>query len=632
MSLLNAASRKQQLNWAREVRDVVRQGGDPQAVSQIDTAIEQFESERFCLAVLGKVKRGKSTLINALLGRSDDLAAPVDRLPASNAISRFRWNVQEAVTIFYRDGRKEPTVLERVREFATEELNPGNRKGVELLEIWAPFPSLDREVELVDTPGAGSVHEHHDALLHAFIPHADAVIFLVTARMPLDQDELELLHSIKSYDIPKIFFVVNRIDETSESDLADAIQHNIRLLAEVGVTISKVHRISAKLAFQGKLAESGVPELLQDLGEFLATQKGTTLANRLRSRVTQIAGTVLAELVYECDQSGKSRAELDSERRRLEAEKQQLGRERELAEREFRSAWNKALLSFEHGVAGAESSLRDKLANDILSAKLTDVGSLAKRLPTRLQQTIDEVLGGPSRELEQQILQATEKLQTAYPRIQCLTLRVAPLRRSNDDALIKGAVAGAAVSAIGGGLVAAGGVTAAGITAANAAALAATTTVTAPSVIGSLLASVPHIGGTLAALGTGTATVSAPTAFTAMPLWVAMSGPVGWTLVGIGVLTVPFAWRTAKLRDRDRLEAAAQEHLGRVFAAVRKQRIPQLRALGESITTEFQIGLDRQLNDLQDSLEELTNRPFDPIDIARRKEICARMRALLAET
>jgi GTPase SAR1 family protein len=56
------------------------------------------------LAVLGKAKRGKSTLINALLGRKDDTLAPIDKLPASSAITRFRYGNEKAAVAF-RDGR-----------------------------------------------------------------------------------------------------------------------------------------------------------------------------------------------------------------------------------------------------------------------------------------------------------------------------------------------------------------------------------------------------------------------------------------------------------------------------------------------------------------------------------------------
>jgi len=85
---------------------------------------------------------------------------------------------------------------------------------------------------LVDTPGAGSIHEHHDQILHAFIPQSDAVIFLVTAGMPVDEDEQALLKKIQAADIKKVFFALNKVDVENPQDIDDAVTHNQRCLDE----------------------------------------------------------------------------------------------------------------------------------------------------------------------------------------------------------------------------------------------------------------------------------------------------------------------------------------------------------------------------------------------------------------
>ena len=69
--------------WAKDLGELLKQHSDDSAARAIDSAIDQLKAERFQIAVLGKAKRGKSTLINALLGRQDDTLAPIDKLPAS---------------------------------------------------------------------------------------------------------------------------------------------------------------------------------------------------------------------------------------------------------------------------------------------------------------------------------------------------------------------------------------------------------------------------------------------------------------------------------------------------------------------------------------------------------------------
>lgn len=156
----------------------------------------------------------------------------------------------------------------------------------------------------------------------------------------------------------------------------------------------------------------------------------------------------------------------------------------------------------------------------------------------------------------------------------------------------------------------AGQAAAASILAVNAAAI---TTVTAPSVISTVGAAlIPEAAGLFSFLGTGTATMSVPSAMVTTPLWVAMAGPIGWTLIGLGVAAVPFAWRASKLKTRDKLEEAAQEQVTAIFQRLRTIRVPQLREMADEVRDEFQSSTNRQLAQLEVALTELQHkRPDD---------------------
>ncbi len=279
--LFAASDFRELLGWADDLSSVMHARGRADLVNQICEAQNQLRTNKFTLAVIGKAKRGKSTLINALLGRSDDQVAPIDKLPASSAITRFRNGIEKA-TVLYQDQRIEEITYARIREFVTEEANPKNRKNVALLEVSGKFNNLPNQVELVDTPGAGSIYEHHDSLLHAFIPNADAVIFVLTARMPLDEDELDLLKEIKAADVSKIFFVLNKIDECELQDVEDAIAHNEKLLASIGLTIGRFHRISARDAFLGR-PNSQVPQLMREIGQYCHENSGKSMRKTFSS-------------------------------------------------------------------------------------------------------------------------------------------------------------------------------------------------------------------------------------------------------------------------------------------------------------------------------------------------------------
>lgn len=642
MGAIGNASRQTVVEWSRTIRQLVQAHGDAVAVGDIDKALAQHEEDRFMIAVLGKAKRGKSTLLNAILGRRDDMVAPVDRLPASSAITRFAWAERERARVFFRDGREHDIGYDRIREFVTEELNPENAKGVDVVEVSGPFPGLDKDLVLVDTPGAASLHEYHDAILHAFIPQADAVIFLVTARMPLDQDELALLRNVKAADIRKVFFAVNRVDESSEKDIQAAIDHNLKLLAQAGINVDRIHRISAKNAFQGMAASSGVPELLREISEFLAAHKGSILNARLVSRVIQCAEPTAQGLSVELSSSRKTVEELDGDLRRLRDSKRSLEQERELTEREFTLNWERGADRFEHEVKEARSEAKAAILNRLFRTSLTSLHALTKDLPTVIAKTIEDQLAAPAQRLEDTIGAASRKLQASYPAIEVKSVGEVAVRTRAGHAVVVGGLGGATAVVTGIGLVTAGSAVAASIAAANAAALAAAaTTVAAPSIvtgIGSLASlvgslGVPYLGalgGILGAAGTGTATVAAPVALTTAPLWVALAGPVGWTLTGLGVLVVPFAWRASKLKQKEQLEEACREQVDQVFHRIQAERIPALRRMGASILADFRLRLDRQLNQIEAALVDSRDRRPDPQKIAAIQQLSRALQDALA--
>lgn len=629
MKINARTAREHVIQKALELRDALAGSVDRETTDALDAVIETYRRESFTIAVMGKAKRGKSTLINALFGRSDDVVAPVDRLPASSAVSRFRHAAAERATVSFRDDRRESILYGRIRDYVTEEANPGNRKGVGLVEVEGPFPGLEDGLVLVDTPGAASIHEHHDQLLHQFIPQADAVIFLVTARMPLDQDELDLLRDLRVAEIRKIFFAINRVDECSPGDLQDAIEHNRAILGSIGVSVDRMHPISARQAFRGEPGDGGLPALASDVSSFIAENRARVLEQRFIARVRGIVEPAVQGLEFEAAAARRTAAELHDDLEALRRRRDGLEATRELAEREFLHAWNAALDRMEQGLEREQGRVRAELVRHVGGAGLLDVRKLAGELPTWLSRTIEDHLHIVGQDFEERARVACERLQADYPALGVEEGAGVMLRTRAGHELISGAVGGVALAASGLGVVGAASSAAAGIAAANAAALAATTTVSAPSLLSAWLTAFGLAE--LAPLATGTATVAAPAAVTATPLWVALAGPVGWTLAGIGALAVPFSWHLSRTRLRDRLEAEGIEQVDRVFLHLRRDRVPALRKMSRSIVEEFRLRLDRQVAGLEEAIGKATRRAGAGTGDAGLEGRIARVRGLLRQ-
>lgn len=592
--------------WIPEVQRFLIQANETTALEEIGRAIDQFREANLTITVLGKAKRGKSTLLNALLGRSDDLIAPVDRLPASNAVTRFRWSEQETASVVFREGRHLPITFSRVREYVTEELNRNNHKQVDVVCVSGPFVGIAPHTELIDTPGAGSIHEHHDALLHAFIPQSDIVIMLVTARMPLDQEELDLLKQIQATDIQKIFFVINRIDEVSEQELQQATQHNQSLLLKNGLPVEKIHHISAKRAFQGNLEYSGVPELIQEIRQFLGVYRGQTLRDRLQSRIRIAVTPVIERLELSRITATRSDVEIESESKRLLSKQAELESQREFSSQEFKLAWNRAVDEFDLALQESLPVLRAALREQISNSSILQGNKTGSQLTGLANRLLEQQLSVAALSFEQKLRQATDHLQATFPHFTISPhggIEFGSPGRESAQFLVT-SLGGVAVASTGMGLAAAGSAAATTIAAANAAAVAATSTVAVPTALGGILSSVPYLGGMLTQLATGTATLSTPIALTTTPLWVALSGPVGWTLAGVGALAIPLAWRSSHLKARQQIQDACQQQIEHVVSQLRTDRLSIVRKMSTAIVEEFQLRLDRQIHDLKGLLQE----------------------------
>src|SRR5208283_2291260 len=107
----------------------------------------------YYVACLGQFKRGKSSLLNSLLGR---LVLPTGVAPVTSVATVVRFGPQPRARVRFVEGWQEisPSAL---AEYVTEARNPSNKKGALAVEVFDPSPLLAEGMCLVDTPGISSV-------------------------------------------------------------------------------------------------------------------------------------------------------------------------------------------------------------------------------------------------------------------------------------------------------------------------------------------------------------------------------------------------------------------------------------------------------------------------------------------
>ena len=270
---------------------------------------ERLEEGRFHLAVLGQFKRGKSTLLNALLGEA---LLPTSVVPLTAIPTFLQYGPELLVHVCYQDdraaeefqGKSTEELLEILHGFVTEEGNPSNGLGVLQVEISHPAPILRHGVVLIDTPGIGSTFTHNTEATLNFLPQCDAALFVVSADPPLTEVEAQFLKDVQSR-VSRLFFIFNKVDYLNDEEKKACLEFLGRVLREkIGLNNdSPVFCVSARQGLEGKVfdkpdlwMQSGLEEVENHLIGFLVSEKTSTLCQALGRKVRDLLEDVAMRL------------------------------------------------------------------------------------------------------------------------------------------------------------------------------------------------------------------------------------------------------------------------------------------------------------------------------------------------
>lgn len=269
--------------------------GDHEALAALR---ERFDGAAVQMVVVGEFKRGKSTLINALIG-ADLLPSGV--VPLTSVVTELRGGRQAAMTVRLASGEAIDAPLSMLASYVTETANPRNAKGVR--DVLLSVPSLDPGMHLVDTPGVGSVYEHNSDVTMGYLPSADAVVFVISADQPLGRQELAFLQAIRLH-AGKVFVALNKIDHLSQSELAQSRAFLERELATTLGTMPPLFSLSARQGLRARLDHDEVAWQASGMAAFVAALDTFLYAESrglwLRSMARRL-GALLAEAGFAAD-------------------------------------------------------------------------------------------------------------------------------------------------------------------------------------------------------------------------------------------------------------------------------------------------------------------------------------------
>ena len=211
--------------------------------------------------------------MNALLGES---VLPVGVTPTTAAIHHLKYADTPEATVQFASGRRESIPFGDTRNFAVG--GSAHVEEVDFLEVGYPAQLLKERILLVDTPGVNDLSLQRADITYSYIPRADAVLFLLDAGQILKESERVFLQEkLLAASRDKIVFVITKWDILNDAERKEALAYATLQLGKL-VKDPIVFPVSAETALQGgRVAESGMPELLTHLTHFLAEERGRIL-------------------------------------------------------------------------------------------------------------------------------------------------------------------------------------------------------------------------------------------------------------------------------------------------------------------------------------------------------------------
>jgi Dynamin family len=264
--------------------------------AELAALADRLAHARLRVLVAGEAKRGKSTLINALLGRA---VLPAGVTPLTAIATTVTAGAGEGIEVTFTDGRTERFPLSALEDFGTERGNPANCRHVASITVWLDSPLLARGLEIVDTPGTGSVHAHNTVVADEALATMDAAIFVVTADPPVSASERDLLGRVAGLSVA-LFVVLNKADYLDPASLAEAARFTAEVAGQATGQPQRIYPVSARtaLASNGLTGggDAGFAAFESDLLAYLGAGRTTDLDRSVARHVRRIAQRQLDEV------------------------------------------------------------------------------------------------------------------------------------------------------------------------------------------------------------------------------------------------------------------------------------------------------------------------------------------------
>lgn len=276
---------------ARRLHELACACDDSASATSAKELEEQVARNELNVLVVGQFKRGKSSLINALLGAD---VMPTGALPLTGVVTAIRYGDTPRIDVCFETEPIRSIAADELATYVTELNNPANIRRVRRVDVFWPS-TLIQGLALFDTPGIGSTYSHNTAAAHAALPKADAAILVVGPDPPIGADELAYVQRVVASS-EQLFVVLNKSDIAGEAlpEILRFTQLTVEQSVETG-SVVEIIPLSATLTRNDQRAgreNDAFGHLVAALRDFVARKGDITLERSIRRR----AGAILQRL------------------------------------------------------------------------------------------------------------------------------------------------------------------------------------------------------------------------------------------------------------------------------------------------------------------------------------------------
>lgn len=190
----------------------------------IEEERDRIQTRKFRVAVVGEFRKGKSSFINALLGKE---ILPVDALPTTATINRITYGPVPRAFLRYKDKNVQEVPIEELSRFVTKLTTESQGYAALIEEAVVEYPSIfcQNYVDLIDTPGMNDDDVMNQVTLDQ-LEQIDLAIVAISVQNPFSETESRFVAQLlESEEICQIVIVVTKIDQARERERTRLIDY-----------------------------------------------------------------------------------------------------------------------------------------------------------------------------------------------------------------------------------------------------------------------------------------------------------------------------------------------------------------------------------------------------------------------